>query len=86
MAKSYLPKVGISMIIHQRNKVPCCVDCNDYKKNNRSDCNCETCMYAWEVMAEYILPRRKKDIPVIIMAERFRLMEDEEEETECAGG
>jgi hypothetical protein len=27
-------------------------------------------MTAWEIMATYILPRRKKDIPLIIMSDR----------------
>jgi hypothetical protein len=58
------------MVEHQKNKVPCCIPCNLYKKNFRSDCNCIVCMTAWEIMATYILPRRKKDIPLIIMSDR----------------
>ena len=70
VAKSHLPKFGIPMVNHQRNKVPCCVPCNLFKQNMRSDCVCQLCTYAWEIMAEFILPKRKRDIPVVIMSER----------------
>lgn len=69
VAKSHLPKFGIPMPLHQKNKVPCCIPCNLFKKNFRSDCNCAVCMTAWEIMAPFLLPKRKRDIPVIQMSD-----------------
>lgn len=37
-------------------------------------------MMAWQIMAIYILPKRKRDIPVIIMSDRFEYFERESDE------
>lgn len=70
VAKCFLPKSGIPMREHQLNKVPCCTPCNRWKKNYRADCTCEICEAAWVTMAPYILPRLKRDISIVIMADR----------------
>jgi hypothetical protein len=68
----------IPMSVHQANVVPCCTPCNDYKKWFRSECNCETCLTAWVLLSPYILPRVKKDIPLIKVIGTV-LVTDEEE-------
>jgi hypothetical protein len=52
------------MTTHQANLVPSCYACNYYKGYYRSDCNCIICLTAWELMADFILPKRKRDIPL----------------------
>lgn len=51
------------------NKVPACADCNNAKSHWRSDCECTICELAWILMAPYILPRVKSDIPIITIEE-----------------
>ena len=72
---------------------PCCMRCNLYKSYFRADCDCEVCIRAWENMAQFILPKTKKLIPMIEMegALAYKMIErrlvyigpdlDEEEET-----
>ena len=37
------------------NRVPACFDCNNKKGNSRSDCCCETCLWAWKVAKVFFL-------------------------------
>lgn len=61
----------VPTLVAELNKVPACAECNVKKADKRSDCECSICEAAWEIMAPFILPRRKCDIPVIpILAER----------------
>lgn len=81
VAKAWLPKQGIPMREHQKNKIPCCGTCNLLKAAMRSDCNCYACLEAWRIMGPYILPRTKKDIPLIEIVKQNimdELLEDEE--------
>lgn len=60
----YNPK-KIPQEVAEANKVPACARCNGYKSHLRSDCDCDICEFAWQVMAPYILPRKKHDIPIV---------------------
>lgn len=53
--------------VAEANKVPCCSHCNGLKGHFRSECECNLCEIAWTLMAPYILPRKKSDIPVATM-------------------
>jgi hypothetical protein len=55
----------VPQVIAALNKVWACEDCNGDKGFKRTDCECEICVRAWELMAPYILPRVKRDIPMI---------------------
>lgn len=58
---------------HQKNKVPCCKRCNLFKGHFRADCFCVICDEAWRIMAPYILPKLKRDIPLIHMADALAI-------------
>lgn len=45
----------------QRNLVPACASCNQRKRDRRSDCGCERCMYAWQTFG----PPGWEQIPVV---------------------
>jgi hypothetical protein len=51
--------------VAEANKVPACERCNGRKGHNRSDCDCNICETAWILMAPYLLPWAKRDIPII---------------------
>lgn len=55
---------SIPQFAAEANKVPACQRCNNLKSHFRSDCECPICEHAWVVMAPFILPRVKRDIPV----------------------
>lgn len=70
VARCYLRRKGVPESAAMLNKVPACLRCNSWKKNLRSDCECETCRRAWEAMAPYLLPLTKSKIEVVVMSAR----------------
>ena len=54
----------LPQFVAEANKVPACADCNNRKDCLRSDCTCSICTLAWELLAPYIRPKHKRDIPV----------------------
>jgi hypothetical protein len=63
----------VPQLVAALNKVWACDTCNGNKDSMRTDCECEICTRAWEVMAPYIRPRVKSDIPVITVDELVAL-------------
>ena len=39
----------------QHNIAPCCFDCNQFKANFRSDCECNQCTWVWKVALSMFL-------------------------------
>lgn len=67
VARHWLPKRGktVPQFAAMANKVPACHRCNNNKSHYRALCECVICESAWLLLAPYILPRRKRDIPTI---------------------
>lgn len=63
VARAWLPR-NVPQWAAQTNKVPCCARCNSLKSHWRSDCTCGICETAWRIMAPFILPKTKHDIPI----------------------
>ena len=64
---------AIPQVVAALNKVWACDTCNGNKDYFRTDCECEICTRAWELFAQYILPRMKKDIPLIKVEQLVRM-------------
>lgn len=69
-------RVNIPQHVAEANKVPACEVCNNRKSHWRSDCPCTLCELAWILMAPYIMPRVKSDIPIITV-EKIRSREEQ---------
>lgn len=68
VARRWLPRLGVPQYASEANKVPACQRCNGRKSHFRALCSCVLCETAWVIMAPYLLPRVKRDIPPVSLA------------------
>jgi hypothetical protein len=79
VAKYWYNQRRVPQDVAEANKVPACERCNGLKSHFRSDCDCNICEIAWTLMAPYLLPFAKRDIPIIALLEMIRGAGDEGE-------
>lgn len=63
---------AVPQFVAEANKVPACDRCNGVKSHFRSDCECSICELAWILMAPYILPKTKHEIPILALLAMLR--------------